>query len=148
MTNRMTEFDRTTPEGAARYFQNCVRSGDLAGATSCFDAEAVYIPAIGSIARGTAEIRAGLEVVCNMKPDLQARRSVAYVVGGLASWVDEWHLQATLPDGTVLNLSGVSSDILTRRPDGIWVYLVDNPYGAAALNSAEINAGTHAPEKR
>ncbi len=129
----MTKFDRTTPEGAARYFQNCVRNGDLAGAVSCFDGEAVYIPTIGSIARGTAEIRAGMEMLCSMKPNLQAKRSVAYIVGDLASWVDEWHLQATLPDGTALNMTGVSSDILKRQPDGIWVYLVDNPYGAAAL---------------
>lgn len=132
----MTKFDRTTPEGGARYFQNCVRNGDLAGAVSCFDEEAVYVLANGSIAKGTAEIRASLEMLCGMKPNLQAKRSVAYIAGELAAWVDEWRLQATLPDGTALDMTGVSSDILKRQPDGTWVYLVDNPYGAAALGEA------------
>ena len=129
------KFDRTTIEGAARYFQNCVRDGDVEGALSCFDAEAVYVPTLGTVVKGTAEIRRGLEMLCGMKPNLQAKRSIALEVGDLASWVDEWTLQATLPDGTPLDMQGVSSDIMKRHPNGIWVYLVDNPYGAAALDS-------------
>jgi ketosteroid isomerase-like protein len=56
----MSNFDRSTTEGAARYFQNCVRNGDVEGALSCFDAEAVYIPTLGNVVKGTAEIRKGL----------------------------------------------------------------------------------------
>lgn len=119
------KFDRTTIEGAARYFQNCVRDGDVEGALSCFDAEAVYVPTLGTVVKGTAEIRRGLEMLCGMKPNLQAKRSIALEVGDLASWVDEWTLQATLPDGTPLDMKGVSSDIMKRHPDGFWVYLVD-----------------------
>lgn len=130
------KFDRTTIEGAARYFQNCVRNNDVEGALSCFDPEAVYVPTLGTVVKGTAEIRRGLETLCGMKPNLQAKRSMALGVGDLASWVDEWTLQATLPDGTPLDMNGVSSDIMKRRPDGTWVYLVDNPYGAAALGES------------
>lgn len=129
----MTHFDRTTTEGAARYFQNCIRSGDVEGAMSCFDEQAVYVAAPDDVVKGTTEIRKKIEVLCAMKPNLQAKRSVAYETGDLAAWVDEWVLQATLPDGTALDLKGVSSDILKRLPSGIWVYLVDNPYGAAVL---------------
>ena len=132
----MSNFDRSTTEGAARYFQNCVRNGDVDGALSCFDAEAVYIPTLGNVVKGTAEIRKGLERLCGMKPNLQAKRSMGFEAGDLASWVDEWTLQATLPDGTALNMKGVSSDILKRQSDGTWVYLVDNPYGAAVLGEA------------
>ncbi len=130
-------FDRTSIEGAARFFQNCVRNGDVDGALSCFDAEAVYIPTLGNVVKGTVAIRKGLEMLCGMKPNLQAKRSLALEAGDLASWVDEWTLQATLPDGTPLVMNGVSSDIMKRQPDGTWVYLVDNPYGAAALGGAE-----------
>ena len=133
----MSNFDRSTTEGAARYFQNCVRNGDVEGALSCFDAEAVYIPTLGNVVKGTAEIRKELEMLCGMKPNLQAKRSMAFEAGDLASWVDEWTLQATLPDGTALNMKGVSSDVLKRQTDGTWVYLVDNPYGAAVLGEAD-----------
>ena len=130
----MPTIDRSTPEGAARYFQHCIREGDVEGALSCFDAQAVYIPSPGAKLEGTAEIRKGLEMLCGMNPDLQAQRCLGIEVGDLASWVDEWSLRGTLPDGTVLTLTGVSSDILKRQPNGHWAYLVDNPYGAAALD--------------
>ena len=128
------QFDRTTVEGAARYFQNCVRTGDVEGALSCFDTDAIYITGPGTFVKGREQIRAALEPVCGMKPDLQAQRSADFTSGDIASWVDEWTLNATLPDGTKLDLHGVSSDILKKQPDGYWTYLVDNPYGADYLN--------------
>ena len=72
--------------------------------------------------------------VVNMKPDLQAKRSAIFMPGGdIASLVDEWTLKATLPNGQKLDLVGISSDILKRQANGVWTYLVDNPYGAAYL---------------
>lgn len=133
----MSNFDRSSTEGAARYFQQCVRNGDVDGALSCFAAEAVYVVTPGTVVKGRAEIRIGLERLCAMRPDLQAQRCLAIEVGDHAMWVDEWSLHATLPDGSAMHMKGVSSDILRREPDGTWVYLVDNPYGAAALGAAD-----------
>jgi len=126
-------FDRTTILGAARYFQNCVRNGDIDGALSSFDDDAVYVSQPGNVVKGKAEIRTALEFICAMKPDLQAQRSVSFETGDIAAWLDEWTLKATTSDGVALDMSGTSSDIMKRLPDGNWVYLVDNPYGAAAL---------------
>jgi len=129
-------FDRTTTTGAARYFQDCVRSGNVEEALSCFDTEAIYVIAPGQYVRGRENIRAALAQVCALKPDLQAQRSAGFIVGDMCSWVDEWTLKATLPDGSLLEMNGVSSDILKKQPDGTWAYLVDNPYGAGYLEQA------------
>ncbi|MEW2289395.1 hypothetical protein [Streptomyces sp. NPDC047841] len=40
-----------------------------------------------------------------------------------------------MPDGTALDMSGVSSDVLRRRPDGTCIHLVDNPYGHRCLDA-------------
>ena len=134
MGNSMNSLlDRTTILGAARYFQHCVRNGDLEGALSSFHDDAVYVSQSGSFVKGKPEIRKALEFLCEMRPDLQAQRSVSFETGDTAAWVDEWTLKATMPDGVALDMNGTSSDILTRLPNGIWVYLVDNPYGAAVL---------------
>ncbi|CAN5188986.1 hypothetical protein BH09BAC4_BH09BAC4_31170 [soil metagenome] len=127
-------FDRTTPVGAARYFQHCVRNGDVENALDCFDSEAIYVTGPGTFVNGKEHIRKALEKVCAMKPDLQAKRSADFSIGNITAWVDEWTLKATLPDGTKLDLYGVSSDVLKKQADGNWAYLVDNPYGAAYLN--------------
>jgi len=126
-------FDRTTILGAARYFQFCVRSGDIEGAINSFHDDALYVSQPGNFVRGKIEIRKALEFLCGMMPDLQAHRSVSFETGDIASWVDEWTLKATAPDGMALDMKGTSSDIMKRLPSGNWVYLVDNPYGAAAL---------------
>ena len=126
-------FDRTTTEGSARYFQNCVRNGDVEGALSCFDAEAVYVTGPGAQVTGKENIRAALAQVCALKPDLQAQRSADFITGDISAWVDEWTLKATTPDGTQLELKGISADVLKRQKDGNWAYLIDNPYGAAYL---------------
>ena len=126
-------FDRTTILGAARFFQNCVRSGDVEGALSSFHEDALYVSQPGNVVKGKAEIRKALEFLCGMRPDLQAQRSVSFETGEIAAWLDEWTLKATTPEGVKLDMNGTSSDIMKRLPNGNWVYLVDNPYGSAAL---------------
>ena len=127
-------FDRTNIEGSARYFQNCVRNGDVDGALDCFDDEAIYVTGIGTFVSGKENIRKALEQVCGLKPDLQAQRSAGFTIDNITAWVDEWTMKATLPDGTKLEMRGTSSDILKKQPNGNWAYLVDNPYGAEYLN--------------
>lgn len=127
-------FDRTDPEQSARYFQHCIRSGDVSGALTCFDVDAVYVTEAGKFVQDRAAVRAALAPVARMKPDLQANRSALLMTRyDIASWVDEWTLKATLPNGDKLDLAGVSSDVLKRQSNGVWTYLVDNPYGAAYL---------------
>jgi len=132
--NFMSEiFDRSTILGAARYFQHCIRTGDVEGALSSFHDDAVYVSQPGNVVKGKANIRTALEIVCAMRPDLQAQRSMSFETGDIAAWLDEWTLKATTPDGVALDMNGTSSDIMKRLPNGNWVYLVDNPYGAAAV---------------
>ena len=128
-------FDRTTTEGAARYFQNCIRTANIEGALDCFTVDAIYVTAPGKFIKGKEKIREALAQVAALKPDLQAQRSAAFTIGDITAWVDEWTMKATLPDGAMLDLKGISSDILKKRSDGNWVYLVDNPYGADYLNA-------------
>ena len=132
---QMGDFDRSNPERAARYFQNCIRTGDVEGAVSCLDVNAIYVTEAGKFVQGRAAIRVAVARVAGMKPDLQAKRSAILMPSGdIASLVDEWTLKATLPNGQKLDVAGVSSDILKRQANGVWTYLVDNPYGSAYLS--------------
>lgn len=131
---KVGDFDRTDPERAARYFQNCVRAGDVEGAVSCLDVNAIYITQAGKYVRGRDAIRVAVAKIAALKPDLQAKRSAIFLPSGdIASLVDEWSLKATLPTGQKLDLTGVSSDVLKRQANGVWTFLVDNPYGSAYL---------------
>jgi ketosteroid isomerase-like protein len=45
--------------------------------------------------------------------------------------LNRWSMQGEGPDGPVA-MSGTSTDVLRRRPDGTWGVLIDDPWGAAA----------------
>jgi ketosteroid isomerase-like protein len=43
-----------------------------------------------------------------------------------------WQLEGTAPDGSPVEMAGMSADVLRRRPDGSWGVLIDDPWGAGA----------------
>ena len=53
------------------------------------------------------------------------------VTGDLALLINEWTMQATGPDGSPVQLTATTSDVVRRQPDGSWRVAIDNPYGTA-----------------
>ena len=42
-----------------------------------------------------------------------------------------WNLKGTGPDGSAVELSGESVEILRRQADGTWKFIIDSPWGLA-----------------
>lgn len=125
----MTEnFDRTHPAGAVKYFRHCIVTGNLDGALSCFDQEAIYIERDGEEISGLENIKKPLEHLCNWKPDIQGNKQKLTIVGDLAIWVDQWMLKAFSPDGTPIEMKGATTCMMKKNQEGIWLWLVDNPF--------------------
>jgi ketosteroid isomerase-like protein len=49
--------------------------------------------------------------------------------GDLALLHCRWALSGTGPDGSPLNLSGTTADVVRRQADGTWLFAIDNPWG-------------------
>lgn len=127
------KFDRTTPEGAVKYFRSCILNGDLHGALSCFDKEAVYIDRDGSEIKGLENIEKAMLHLCNWKPEIKGSKHKATIVGDQAVWIDKWSMKAKTPDGNPIEMSGATSCLMQRNDNGIWLWLVDNPFAAEIL---------------
>ncbi|HTF80725.1 MAG TPA: nuclear transport factor 2 family protein [Cytophagales bacterium] len=123
-----THFDRTDPTEAVNYFRYCIKKGDLEGALSCFDKDAVYIERDGQEIRGLDKIKKSMEHLCNWKPEIKGSKRCVTVVGNLALWADQWTLSAVLPDGSPVEMKGATSCMMTKSEEGIWLWLVDNPF--------------------
>lgn len=121
-------FDRTHPTGAVHYFRHCILTGNLDGALSCFGKDAIYIERDGEEITGLENIRKPLEHLCNWKPDIQGNKHKLTIVGDLAVWVDKWKLKALAPDGSPIEMDGATTCMMKRNEDGIWLWLVDNPF--------------------
>jgi len=124
-------YDRTDPNGADEYFLNCIRIGDLKNAMTCFDPEAIYIDKEGNTIRGAANIEKVVANLCKMKADITVYEHKAAAVGSeMMYWLDKWTMTATDPQGAALTMKGASANVMRKSADGIWLWLVDNPFAA------------------
>lgn len=124
------KFDRTNPADAVKYFRNCIVTGDLKGALSCFDKNAVYIERDGQEITGLDNIEKSMEHLCTWKPKIVGSKHRVTIVGNLALWVDKWSMKATMPDGNPVEMNGATSCMMKKNEEGIWLWLVDNPFAA------------------
>jgi uncharacterized protein (TIGR02246 family) len=124
----------TSPADAVLEFADRLAAGDLAGALSLYEDDAVLLPDPGTVVAGPEGLRTGLAGYVALRPSLTFDALRAVVAGDIALVVHAWRLTATLPDGTPLEQSGRGTDVLRRQPDGTWRFLVDNPWGTGLLD--------------
>ncbi|MGW7439121.1 YybH family protein [Streptomyces sp. NPDC054849] len=55
----------------------------------------------------------------------------AYTAGDIALLIVDWSIEGTGPDGAAVRLAGTATDVARRGPDGLWRYVVDNPFGTS-----------------
>jgi len=133
MECKMEEFNRKTEIGAVAFFRHCLKSKDLKGAMSCFDPQGVYIDRDGRKISGLTEIERTLGNLCALGPEIRGRVPHFSTLGDLSLWLDEWEMTGKTPNGDLIKINGHTACLMKRNDEGIWLWLVDNPFGAAVL---------------
>lgn len=122
-----------TPVDTVNRLMEAINRGDINGAASLYEPDAVIVAQPGQVARGTSAIRAALEGFIALKPALKGTAHQIVKAGDIALYCSKWTLTGTSPDGKRVDMSGASSDVLRRQPDGRWLISVDNPWGTGIL---------------
>jgi uncharacterized protein (TIGR02246 family) len=108
-----------------------LNSGDAEGIVALYTPDAVLIPSPGVVARGHAEIRAAVQGLLSMKPTMQMETVGVFEGGdGLILAHGKWTLQGTAPDGSAVQMAGVTAEVYQRQADGRWLLHIDNPFAA------------------
>ncbi|MFB6456291.1 YybH family protein [Chitinophaga sp. Hz27] len=131
----MEGFDKSTPAGMVSYFRHCIKTGDVKGAISCFDVQGVYIDREGIAIRGLQQIELAMEQLCAWRPDIKGGKSHVTIIDDVAIWLDKWEMTGTTPGGHTISMSGHTTCMMKRNKVGIWLWWVDNPFGAAVLEN-------------
>ena len=118
------------PEDPDRMIAEALSAGDLDGAVALYEPEAVLVtgPEEGMVARGSDSIRRFFSDFIAAKPNARTEVDLTIQVGDIAITGCNWVFEATGPDGSPVNVSGKSVEIVRRQPDGTWRYVIDNPY--------------------
>jgi ketosteroid isomerase-like protein len=96
-----------------------------------YEPEAVFIARDGRTVTDHTEIAAELERDISLGLPLEAKARHVFVAGDIAQIVLDWSIDGTGPDGKHVHVEGSASDVVRRGADGLWRYLIDNPFGTA-----------------
>jgi uncharacterized protein (TIGR02246 family) len=122
-----------TPEKFHETWANLFNGGDIKELLSLYKADAALVPAPGSVVSGLDAIRVTLSKFLALAPMMTIEPSRILRAGNIALLHSSWHLIGRNPDGSTVDLHGVTSDVIERQIDGRWLIAIDDPYGTAGM---------------
>ena len=123
----------TTPQELLEAFFRTFNAGDLDATLALYEPNAMLVAEPGKTVQGMAALREALGAFLAMKPKLTPDKSEMLMTGDLALSLVKWTMNGTGPDGKPLTMTGTSSDVARRQPDGTWRLVIDNPWGTAIV---------------
>ena len=121
---------RSTPEEMHQLFARHFNAGDLEALVALYTPDAALVPQPGQVVQGHATLREALQAFLGLNGKIELQTTYVVEAGDTALMRGQWRLNGTGPDGQPVALSGKSSEVLRKQPDGRWLYAVDHPYGA------------------
>jgi uncharacterized protein (TIGR02246 family) len=118
------------PEELPQLFAEAFSNHDLEAVMELYEPDATLIPQPGQVVTGTEAIREALSQFLALKPRFESRPKRAFQSGDIALLFADWTLSAVDPDGNAIEMEGRTSDVGRRQPDGSWLFVIDDPYGA------------------
>ena len=118
-----------TPEDTIRRFSALLAEGDLEALVDLYEPEAAFTPRPGESVSGRDAIREALRPFLALEPRMTGEVERVLVAGETALVANRWTLTGTQPDGSRIELAGVSADVLRRRADGSWGIAIDDAWG-------------------
>ena len=121
-----------TPEQAHALFVQYFNDGDIEALISLYEPTATFVPSEGEPITGHTAIRSALEGFLALKGHMVLEVDKAFRSNDIGLLFSSWKLSGTDPNGEPITRSGQTSDVVRRQADGSWLFVIDNPQGAAA----------------
>ena len=94
-----------------------------------YESEAGFAAQPGALAHGLTGIRQGLAGFIAMKGKLDLKVTRVLEASDLALVATVWSFAGTGADGKPVEIAAKSADVLRRQADGLWRFVIDNPWG-------------------
>jgi ketosteroid isomerase-like protein len=111
------------PEHLPHAFATAFNSGDPAPVDALYEPDAVFVERTGAAVTGAARIAANTAFQ-RLGLAIEVTPRHVFAAGDIALLVVDWQIG----DGRI---TGTATDVARRGSDGVWRYIVDNPFGIA-----------------
>jgi uncharacterized protein (TIGR02246 family) len=118
------------PEEMHEAFKARFNEGDLEGLVALYERNGKMVPQPGREVQGREAIRLALQEFLAMKPRIEMATRYVLEAGDTAVLSGQWKLTGRGPDGTAMEMTGRSVEVLRRQADGTWLFVLDHPFGA------------------
>lgn len=109
-------------------FAEAYHAGDLETIMSLYEPDAILMPEPGKLAEGKDAIRVAQMGLLTIKGRMEVGDKTTLTSGDLAISRCRWTLTGTGPDGSHVDISGDSTEVLRRQADGTWRLVFDLPW--------------------
>ncbi len=118
-----------SPEEIDGIFERELNAANVDGLLALYEPGAAFTVEPGKVVTGTAAIREAIQGFLSLKPTIRLTPRVLANAGDIALVSSTWTLKGSAPDGSAVDLSGESAEVLRRQADGTWKFIIDNPWG-------------------
>ncbi len=121
-----------TPKDAHDLFVQYFNEGDLEKVISLYEPNATLVM-MSEPVQGHDAIRRAMSAFLSFKGHMELHVDKIFRTDDVALLFSSWTLTGTDPeDGSPRVTSGQTSDVVRKQPDGSWLFVIDNPEGAAS----------------
>lgn len=133
----VTPVSARTPEDTHLLWTEFLLAGDLEGQVSLYEPDAIMVDVQqpGTFDKGHAAIREGLSKLQALRPEFELKIKKTLKCGDIAILYSRWTLTGTDPEGNDVKMTGLTSDVVRRQPNGGWMFVIDNPIGGEGLTA-------------
>jgi len=127
----MTNSDKII--SVVKKMSSAMERGKIEDVLAAYEQGASLVVQPGMTASGS-ELREAFKGFISMKPKFNMPQHEVIESGDIALHISPWTMDATDPaTGKPIQQGGLSLAVFRRQPDGNWLMVIDNPYGAALL---------------
>jgi ketosteroid isomerase-like protein len=122
------------PSELHELFKKFFDARDMDGMLSIYEPDAVMSSPTGDPSAGHAALKEGFQLMFSFEGTTIdfVGDDKSFVVGDLALVHGKWHMKSA--DGGVI-MEASTAEIARRGADGLWRYVIDNPFGTAILDT-------------
>lgn len=114
-------------------FAAAFNSGDPGAVEAVYEPDGVLIPEPGRAVIGSDRAEANASFMALGLP-IDVRPRQVHVAGDIALLIVDWSIRGTAADGEDVDIGGTATDVARRGPDGLWRYVIDNPFGVDVVD--------------